>query len=475
MAVPVPGIVSAPDARKRGFPVDIRGYMSSLPEMDRFLTVDELNEDFTRLAAEYPEITTLERVGSSSLGEPIQMLSIGTGEKNILLFACPHPNEPIGAMLVHHMARMLCNDATLRDGLGYTWNLIPCVDPDGTRLNEGWFDGPFTITNYARNFYRPAAEQQVEWTFPNFYKTNYFDRSLPESEMLMRVIDRLQPVLMGSLHNAGFGGVYYYISRDEPGLYPIFHELPGWEDLPLRLGEPEVPYAPEYAPAIFGMIDVSEAYEYMEANGADMSSFSHGGSSAEYAAKHGTVTLIIEMAYYDDPRVNDQTVTSTNRREAILRGLDVSEEGYTVTNGHLQAIKSQLRTKSAFEQAITSFMKMGEEGREAERNWATNDPSTDRPATVAELFSNDVESRFFRLLSLGMLVRMLEGEVAVGNGTPSIRQHLKEAKTTFEEWASDLEGNLQMRVVPIRKLVAVQLGAVLATAEHLATQAPARA
>lgn len=437
--------------------------------MDRFLTVDELNEDFARLASEHPDIARFERVGTSSLGEPISMLSIGSGETNILLFACPHPNEPIGAMMLHHLARMLCDDADLRDGLGYTWNLIPCVDPDGTRLNEGWFNGPFTVTTYARNFYRPAAEQQVEWTFPNFYKTNYFDRSLPESEMLMRVIDRLQPTLMGSLHNAGFGGVYYYLSRDEPDLYPVFHELPKWEGLPLRLGEPEVPYATEYAPAIFKLLSTADTYDYMEANGADMSAFSHGGSSAEYAERHGTLTLIIEMAYYDDPRVNDQTVTDTRRREAILAGLDLADEGYQVTNGHLEAVQDQLRTKSAFEAAVRSFMKMQRESRAAERYWAETDPATDRPATVAELFSSNQEVRFYRLLTLGMLVRMLEGEVAIGNGTPAIRSHLKEASETFERWARELEQDLDMRVVPIRKLVAVQLGAVLATAEHLAT------
>src|SRR5690606_8427493 len=108
------------------------------------------------------------------------------------------------------------------------------------------------------------------------------------------------------------------------------------------------------------------------------------------------------------------------------------------------------------------------DGKEAQRNWATSDPATDRPATVAELFSSNEETRFYRLLTLGMLIRMLEGEAAIGNGTPAIRKHLKEARDTFETWASDLENDLTMRVVPIRKLVAVQLGAVLATAEHLA-------
>lgn len=448
--------------------MDIRQYMATVPRMDRFLTVDELNADMAQIAREHRGIASHERVGTSKLGEPIQMLTIGSGARNILLFACPHPNEPIGAMLVHHLARTLCDDAELRDGLGFTWNLIACVDPDGTRLNEGWFDGPFTVSHYARNFYRPAGDQQVEWTFPNFYKTNYFDRSLPESQMLMRVIDRLEPVLMGSLHNAGFGGVYYYLSRDEPALYPTFYDLPKWEELPLRLGEPEVPYAVQYAPAIFKMTSAAEAYDYLEANGGDMAAFDHGGSSTEYAATHGTLTLVVEMAYYDDDRVNDQTVTGTNRREAILAGLDLADEAYAVTNGHFEAVKDELRTHSAFESAVGWFMKHQRESRAAERHWADTDPATDRPATVAEVFSSNQEIRFYRLLTLGMLVRMLEGEVAVGNGTPTIRQHLKEATATFERWARDLEAGLDMRVVPIRKLVAVQLGAVLATAEYLA-------
>jgi hypothetical protein len=442
--------------------------MAAVPDMDRFLTVDELNADFERIAREFPETATLERVGSSKLGEPIRMLSFGSGQRNILLFACPHPNEPIGAMLVHHLARVLCEDSMLRDGLGYTWNLITCVDPDGTRLNEGWFAGPFTVANYARHFYRPAGHQQVEWTFPNFYKQNYFDKSLPESQMLMRVIDRLKPTLMGSLHNAGFGGVYYYLSRDEPALYPTFHELPSWEGLPLQLGEPEVPYAVEFAPAIFKSITTAESYDYLEANGGDVSIHSHGGSSAEYAEPHGTLTLLIEMAYDDDPRVNDQSITSINRRDAILTGLDISDESYAIMSAHFEAVKDELRTGSVFQTAVGWFMKAVTESRGAQRHWAETDPSTDRPATVAEVFSNDQGTRFYRLLTMGMLVRMLEGEVAVGNGTPTIRAHLKEALATFEQWARELDTHLNVRFVPIRKLVAVQLGAILATAEHLA-------
>lgn len=447
--------------------MNLRAYMESVPEMDRFLTVDELVSDFEEIARSHPDLATLERVGTSTLGEPISMLTIGSGEKQALLFACPHPNEPIGAMLVHHFARMLVNDTYLRDELGYTWNLIACVDPDGTRLNESWFSGPFTITNYARHFYRPAGHQQVEWTFPSFYKNNYFDKSISETEMLMRVIDRLQPTLMGSLHNAGFGGVYYYISREEPELYDTLHEMPAWEGLPLRLGEGEVSWAEEYAPAIYKLTSSRDMYDHMEANGADMSGYSQGASSFEYAEKYGTFAFVTEMAYFDDPRVNDTTVTQTSRRESLLHGLDRSDQDFGLIRRVLESVQPDLKTQSRFEDAVTSFCKMQLEMEGADRHWVENDPSTARPATVAELFSANEEGRFYRLLVLGMLVRMLEGEVAVGNGTPKIREGLSEALDAFNHASTSLEADLDVRAVPIRKLVAVQLGSVLASATYL--------
>jgi len=449
--------------------LDIRAYAAAVPEMDRFLTVDELNEDFERLAREHPDFTVLERVGSSQLGAPIRMLSIGSGSRNVLMFACPHPNEPIGAMMVHYLARLLCDDAELRNAHDYTWHLINCVDPDGTRLNENWFAGPFTVRNYARNFYRPAGHKQVEWTFPASYKTNYFDQSLPETEMLMRVIDRLQPVLMGSLHNAGFGGVYYYLSRDLPELHETLYALPEWENLPLSMGEPEVPYITPFAPAIFPLIASSEAYDYMEANGADLSEYSHGGSSSEYADKYGTLTMMIEEAYFDDPRVNDTSVTETNRRQAILEGLDRVDTGVAEMASIFSTVKDELRTNSTFETAVGWYIKSLEGSRKAERTWAETDPDTDRPATVAELFSSNQEARFYSvLLPMGMLVRMLEGEISTGNGTPKIREQYKRTLAAFDTFATDLENDLQVRVAPIRNLVAVQLGAVLAAADHLA-------
>jgi hypothetical protein len=450
--------------------LDIPSLMAQVPDSDRFLTLDELNAALERLARDYPAIAATRRVGTSKLGEPIRMLSIGSGAHNALLFACPHPNEPIGAMMVHHFAQRLCADAELRDRFGYTWHLIGCVDPDGTRLNEGWFAGPFTPRHYARHFYRPSSDQQVEWTFPIAYKEHYFDRVLPETQMLMRVIDELKPELMASLHNAGFGGVYYYLSRAAEPLYDTLHALPAWEGLPLQLGEPEVPYARPFAPAIFPTLRVAAGYDYVEQNGGDPTATGiAGASSFEYAEPYGTFSIITEVAYFDEPRVNDQTPTGVRRRDAILQGLDLGDEGGDTLRAHLDAVAKDLKGDSPFAHSVDWWAGLGKL-REAERSWATTSPETERPATVAELFSSIEQTQFLRLLGLGMLLRMLEGEIAIGNGTPAIRAQLIESTRVFEAWADRLEGSLAMRVVPIRKLVAVQLGAVLAAAEYLAAE-----
>lgn len=447
--------------------MDVRSVMRRVPDMDRFLTVDELHAEGARLAETYPAIARLRRVGTSRLGEPLHLLSIGSGQANAFLFGCPHPNEPIGAMLLDHLARLLCEDDALRESLGYTWHLIPCVDPDGTRLNEGWFTGPFTPRNYARHFYRPASPQQVEWTFPIAYKRLYFDRALPETQMLMRVIDELRPTLMVSLHNAGFGGVCYYISHAAEPLYATFHELPAWEDLPLHLGEPETPFMEPLAPAIFRMPTSREAYDYLEDHGVDPTRRAAGTSSHDYASKYGTFTLVIEMPYFDDPRVNDLRVTETLRRDAILHGLDLREEALATLRRHFTAVAGDLRGHSPFATSIRDNVEAGGMMLEAERRWARESAETKRPATVAEVFSSHEHTQFYSLLQLGMLVRLLEGEIGIGNGTPAIRQHLTEAVGAFDAWTGRLESTLTYRVIPIRKLVAVQLGAVLATAEYL--------
>ena len=138
-------------------PAWLEAELESVPEIEVFGTADELVEGLRALAERHPGVTSLRRVGTSRLGDPLLCLTIGSAEDNALVFGLPHPNEPIGGLSALHLARRLCEDAGLLERLGHRWHMIACIDPDGPRLNEGWLKGPFTREHYARNVYRPAG------------------------------------------------------------------------------------------------------------------------------------------------------------------------------------------------------------------------------------------------------------------------------------------------------------------------------
>ncbi|QPC84937.1 hypothetical protein G4Y79_11380 [Phototrophicus methaneseepsis] len=442
---------------------------ASIPEYDHFLTVDEMTESNHRLAEAYPDLVSIRTIGETRRGDPIEMLTIQGGPLQALAFGGPHPNEPIGCMTLEYLTKRLCEDDELRNELGFTWHIIKSIDSDGMRLNEGWFKGPFTPANYARNFFRPASHDQVEWTFPIDYKTLHFHSPIPETQALMSVIDELQPTLLYSLHNAGFGGVYYYTSGGSDELFKLFHEIPSWFNLNLDLGEPEVNYAVQLAPAIYKMLTVREGYDYMAENGIEdpAKEITSGGSSAEYSEKYGSHVLVVELPYYDDPRVNDQTETDMLRRDAILQGLDDQDAFDKWVEDQLDTTESELSQETLISRAVFAFIKRGKTSREASRQWAKTAEETNRPATQAEVFSNLLISRFYRLLTLGMYARVMDDEVANGNTSEIILNSQKAARQRFEEQATALENDLDYRALPIRSLVGVQVCAGLATAAYL--------
>ena len=81
--------------------------VSSMPDYQDFLTVDELHGALESLKSEYPELVSLTVLGETELGRPIYEFRIGTGTNHALLYGFPHPNEPIGSMMLHHLTREL--------------------------------------------------------------------------------------------------------------------------------------------------------------------------------------------------------------------------------------------------------------------------------------------------------------------------------------------------------------------------------
>ena len=451
--------------------MDLQKIAADIPDYQAFLTIDELNASSHRLVETYPEIASLKVIGQTREGDPIELLTIKGGEKQAFVFGGPHPNEPIGCMTVEYLSQRLCEDEALRQELDYTWHFIKSIDADGMRLNEGWFGGPFSPSNYARHFYRPASDEQVEWTFPIEYKTLKFNEPLPETQALMQVIDEIKPQFLYSLHNAGFGGVYYYVSNECPPLYDTFHKIPEWFNLSLDLGEPEMSIAELYAPAIYRMLTSTDMYDHLERNGvpnpAEIMGFK--SSSAQYAERYGSFFLIVEMPYFDEPRVNDLTITTTLRRDAILQKMEMQTEHDTWIITHKAIVENVLTLDTPIRRALEDFIQRGAKYRDADRKWVETAEETNRPASQAELFSNLYTSRFYKLLNLGLFNRILEAEIASGNKLSQIMEMKQVVNSRLQEQGEALENELDYRALPIRSLVGVQICAGLATAAYLNT------
>jgi hypothetical protein len=450
---------------------DLQVVLDAVPDYPVFLTVDELKASSQRLAAQYPERVQLEEVGRSRQGEAIEVLKIGDGRKKALLFAMPHPNEPIGSMMLEALSERLAEDPGLCEALGYTWYLVKCIDPDGTRLNEGWFKGPFSVSHYARHYHRPPGFEQVEWTFPIDYETLHFDTPLPETQALMRLIEELKPEFLYSLHNSGFGGAYFYVSEEAPPLYERFYEVVEGQGLPLHLGEPEMPYAVTYAKAVYAFPPIAIMYDFLkEQTGKDPAEILKGGtSSIDYAQRFcDPFGLVCEMPYFHNELIHDTSPSDMVRREAILQGTAQARREFEELESAYAEVRDELTVSSPFRVSIEETLRTWRDRLEAHENWARTVPETERQATVAEKLDNLVINGFYRLLSVGMFVRLLEAEVAAVGLSPKLGEALARAEARFEGRSGALEAKLDYSVIPIQKLVRVQLGSALVAAEYAA-------
>jgi hypothetical protein len=439
-----------------------------VPDQDGFPLVDDLHARFDALAAAHPEQVTVTRIGTSRLGEPLHSYRIGTGSHTAVVVGGVHPNEPIGSWTALHLASWLLSDdesdAVAAASLDTTWHIVPTIDPDGMRLNEAWFHDPHDRVFYSRHFYRPAPDSQVEWTFPNAHKSVYFDQVLPETLAFMRLIDDTRPDLLVSLHNGEMGGVYYYLSEDLPDVIEVLHAVPESLGLPLDTGEPESPYLRELAPAVFAMDGVAEAYDYLEALGVDPGEHIRGGSSAAWALRHGALCMVAELPYWSHPDADDQTPTDESYADLVRRCGDALGASGTELQEILDQASPMLTIETPFLEGSRAFIPMLVSAPETDHARADREPA-DRMATVAERFGCEDLVRCFRLRYGGMLLRALEAETTAGTAAAPLRRLRDRLAERYALWQADEVPDAAP--IPIRKLVGVQFGAILACASHV--------
>ncbi|WP_223624296.1 M14 family zinc carboxypeptidase [Microbacterium sp. EST19A] len=445
---------------------DILRRAGAAPSHTSFPTVDALNEQMEALRAQHPDLIRSERIGTSRLGEPITLYSIGEGTRSALVVGGVHPNEPIGSLTILHLTEQLASDAAFREELDTTWHIVPCADPDGMRLNEGWFADPSDRERYAREFYRPAPDEQVEWTFPFSYKKAYFDAMMPETQALARAIDTARPDLYVPLHNSEGGGAYFYLSRPVPELYPILHALPAALGVPLHTGEAEGAHFTVLASAIYEMGTLQDAYDWTEAYGLDpYPPGSAGDASTSYAQKYGTLSLIAELPQFSDPFADDTTISETRYRDALRESGEKLVDAGTRLTALLTRVEPHLRLDTPLLRAARVFAPAATGA--GEESLARAAQESDRLATVSEVETLSGLVRLHRLRWGGMLVRALRAEVDAGTAAPELRRVAVEAQTLFDGWLHEALQRGESTPLPLSAVVGVQYGAILAAHAQL--------
>ncbi|MDE1836353.1 MAG: hypothetical protein KGJ23_07030 [Euryarchaeota archaeon] len=440
--------------------------LAEVPTLPRFLSAAELDEASLALAREHPGDVRVRRFGHTAHGDALIGLEVGDGEKVALLVGAPHPNEPLGTLTALHLARALARKESLTRRLGARFFLIPAIDRDGLRLNEGWMTHPgFSLSRFAHHYYRPPARQQVEWGFPYYADAYDFSSVPPETEALAHLIDTLRPSLIFSLHNSTTGGVFYYLNRPIERLQELLVDHPRQLGLPLEPAVPEEPWGSILSPFILKSLSTHEAVQYLLEHNLDPRRvLTHGAGSIEYgeSVNPNVLGMMAEVPLFPDPRSGDSTEAPVDRTSLEAERHQRRERVVNLLrSAHHTLQREGVLRPGTFRDCLESSLEF-----QSRREGLAPIPSPEGPVTVSEVFRNQITARFTDLRLLGTLYRFIGEQAAPG--TFAREGLLRSTEDQIEHVAQGLEGNLKGRRAPLVDLVRAQMAAGLHALRYLA-------
>ena len=450
--------------------------LNQVPKYKEFMTVAELNNSSKKLAKNFDHVD-LKEIGKSREGRTIYCLKIGEGKENVLLFGFPHPNEPIGSMSLEFLSWFLAKNPDFTIETGYTWYIIKAIDIDGAVLNEGWFKGEFDPLKYAKNYYRCAQSDQVEWSFPINYKKLKWETPMPETQALMQLINELKPKFMYSLHNWDFCGVYFYVTRGVGNLFVDLTEFVKREGLPLHLGEPELEFRKVLYNAIFQNEGIQEQYDFLEAKGIEnpQEFLKSGTSSWDYLksiVSEENFTLVCELPYFYHNSIGDASLSEFERRDVLLQSLEYMKNNYKYAKKIFNKIKKFCDKSTRIYTAVDYYIKITRPNLDSSIYDVKTSSAYDGKATVAQAFDSNVARRYIRsLLNISMIARLCEEALS---NHPENKVEIANIKNDLEKWIeqkiNELLSGVQYIVIPIQKLVRVQIGSAFITLKNLSKE-----
>ncbi len=441
---------------------DVKKIIKDIPEYKEFLTNNELNKK-AFFARNYG--FSVEKIGSSSEGRNIYLIKTkGDNKKNALVWGFPHSNEPIGSLTVDFLIDYFGKNRQELEKTGYNWNFIYNADPDGASLNEEWFKGKINLKKYFFNFYRPSANRQIEWTFPAEYGDFRWEAKLPETIALMKIMEKEKFDLMYPLHNSGFGGAYFFLTKDMGNkFYDNVITLAKSLDIPLDMGEPEERFIKAFKIPFYKDFGFKEYYEEQKELGRSPKEvLKHGDNSTHYLLKINSDAMVIkgEIPYFYDKSISDERESDKIRREIWLEMIDEADEQIEYVKPIINKALESLKEGDPHFYIMGAYNEIFKRGNKNLREKIISSDEFDRKANNAELFSVEIGSKFDRALRLGQIRR-----ASIKAGID--KEIIDGLEIRIRDYAKFIDKNSNWKTFPIKKLVQLQTGFLFETLNNL--------
>ncbi|MFD9302279.1 M14 family zinc carboxypeptidase [Streptomyces sp. NPDC060048] len=386
------------------------------------------------LANEHPGAVRLRQAGTSRAGEPLWLLSVGTGHpRDVLVVAGAHANEPVGGATALALARRLVR----KPADGADWHFLLCADPDGAALHRT--PHPYSLLDYHRTFFRPPGPEQPEWA-PSLLAP---DRLPPETLALTALIDELRPVLQVSLHGTDLGGSWIQLTRDIPGLAEPFGTSAAELRIPVETSACDASGWPSPGAGIFVMPEPGTAAAgAFPPEDTRLSTWHHAGTTAIVEVPMWASDLVDDPAPHPDPRgalcLLAVRLTADAARVSALR-----EGAAHGTDPGASALLRAVDWTLALIPRITA-------------EWTGVQAPAE--ATAAYIGSIDAFGRRLSLRPAAMLLRVLRAQ---GHPAAPVLDRL------VAQWCEEFAARFQARWVPVATQVEHQSRIVLAAYDRL--------
>lgn len=445
----------------------LRDLYARVPDYSELLAWNEIQTRTRELARTYPQLVCVRSIGRSKQGEPIELVSVGRGNQSALVVGGVHANEAIGSLTIEFLIDQLVTRKELRDELDYTWHFIKSIDPDGMRLNEGWFKGARSPASYFRDFFRPALHRQAEYTFPLQVDSLTFQSSPPENLAWQRAIELTRPQFLYTLHNAEYGGAFFLTSRDFPALERKLETIPRDCGVQINtLGE-EFPGVKARGTGIFSLPEPRAIISAAQANKQDSAAaWPAGDSSTSYVSRLGTFCFSAEVPYWDDARVLDRSPSGITLRRIYAHQLARLEAGTPIVERWTPKLTGQDEKRSE----ILSFLFEALAARRQQigrlRTAISAGLIPEAALTVSEAALHAVPLHLSSLRPFAALARLARAE----DNAPALLP--EGARTDAEEYIerqlASIHAEADLRTIPLRSLVGIQAVSGLMAAHMLA-------